>query len=69
MKKILPLACIVLFSFAPSQPKVYTFQFTPEEAQIIFDALGELPAKNVEGIRLKMIQAVNAQNDTTKVKR
>lgn len=70
MKKILAvLAIIALVAFTPSQPKTYTFQFTPEEAQVIFDALGELPAKKVEGIRLKMIQAVNSQNDTTKVKR
>lgn len=59
----------ILVSFRYVEPKTYTFQFTPEESQIIFDALGELPSKKVEGIRLKMIQAVNSQNDTTKIKR
>lgn len=70
MKKVLAtIAIFALVSFTPSQPKVYKFEFTAEEAQVIFDALGELPAKKVEGIRLKMMQAVMTQNDSTKVKR
>jgi len=59
----------LLVSFREPQAKVYTFQFTAEEAQVIFDALGELPSKKVEGIRAKMMQAVLLQNDTTKIKR
>jgi hypothetical protein len=70
MKKALSvLAIIALVSFTPSQPKVYKFEFTAEEAQVIFEALGELPSKKVEGIRFKMMTAVQAQSDTTKVKR
>ena len=70
MKKLLALTTILFLSATPTeQPKQYTFTFTPQETQIIFDALGDLPAKKVEGIRLKIIQAVNSQNDTTKVKR
>jgi hypothetical protein len=50
-------------------PKTFHFEFTPEEAQIIFDALGELPSKKVEGIRYKMMMTVQAQSDTTKAKK
>jgi hypothetical protein len=68
MKRILAaLFIIALVAFAP--PKTFHFEFTPEEAQIIFDALGELPSKKVEGIRYKMMMTVQAQSDTTKVKR
>jgi hypothetical protein len=68
MKRILAALCIIaLMAFAP--PKTFHFEFTPEEAQIIFDALGELPSKKVEGIRYKMMQSVAAQSDTTKAKR
>jgi hypothetical protein len=68
MKRILATICIIaLVAFAP--PKTFHFEFTPEEAQIIFDALGELPSKKVEGIRYKMMMNVQAQSDTTKVKK
>jgi hypothetical protein len=68
MKRILATICIIaLVAFAP--PKTFHFEFTPEEAQIIFDALGELPSKKVEGIRYKMMMNVQAQSDTTKAKK
>jgi hypothetical protein len=68
MKRILATICIIaLLAFAP--PKTFHFEFTPEEAQIIFDALGELPSKKVEGIRYKMMMTVQAQSDTTKAKK
>jgi hypothetical protein len=68
MKRILATICIIaLVAFAP--PKTFNFEFTPEETQIIFDALGELPSKKVEGIRYKMMMTVQAQSDTTKVKK
>ena len=68
MRKAIAALCIIaLVAFAP--PKTFHFEFTPEEAQIIFDALGELPSKKVEGIRFKMMQSVAAQSDTTKAKR
>jgi hypothetical protein len=68
MKRILATICIIaLVAFVP--PKTFHFEFTPEEAQIIFDALGELPSKKVEGIRYKMMMTVQAQSDTTKVKK
>jgi hypothetical protein len=68
MKRILATICIIaLLAFSP--PKTFHFEFTPEETQIIFDALGELPSKKVEGIRYKMMMTVQAQSDTTKVKK
>jgi hypothetical protein len=70
MKKTLALIAIICLSATPrQQPKEFIFSFTPQETQVIFDALGELPAKKVEVIRYKMMTAVQAQSDTTKVKR
>jgi hypothetical protein len=67
MRKAIAAICLIaLVAFAP--PKTFHFEFTPEEAQIIFDALGELPSKKVEGIRYKMMMTVQAQSDTTKRK-
>lgn len=66
MKKALTLIVIMaLMSFQPS-PKIYKLEFTPQELQIIYDALGELPAKQTETIRLKLIQQVNEQNKADK---
>jgi hypothetical protein len=68
MRKAIASLCLVaLVAFAP--PKTFHFEFTSEEAQIIFDALGELPSKKVEGIRYKMMMTVQAQSDTTKAKK
>lgn len=70
MKKLLAITAILFLSATPAeQPKEYVFRFTQAETEIIFNALGELPAKKVEVIRYKMMTAVQAQNDTTKVKR
>lgn len=66
MKKALTLIVIMaLMSFQPS-PKSYRLEFTPQEIQIIYDALGELPAKQTETIRSKLIQQVNEQNKSDK---
>lgn len=66
MKKALTLIGIMaLMSFQPS-PKSYKLDLTAQEVQIIYDALGELPAKQTETIRFKLIQQVNAQNKQDK---
>lgn len=66
MKKALTLfAIMALMSFKPS-PKSYKLELTAQEVQIIYDALGELPAKQTETIRFKLIQQVDEQNKADK---
>ena len=67
MKRIIAIAGILaLMAFAPQQTKTYKLEFTAEETQTIYDALGELPAKKAEVIRFKLVQQVNEQNKTDK---
>lgn len=70
MKKTLLLFAIIgLLSFNTQQPKTVTLTFTLDEVQMIYDALGELPAKKVEGLRNKIVIESNRQlADTTKRK-
>lgn len=66
MKKALTLfAIMALMSFEPT-PKSYKLELTAQELQIVYDALGELPAKTSETIRMKIVQQVNQQNTTDK---
>lgn len=66
MKKALTLfAVMALMAFQPS-PKAYKLELTAQELQIVYDALGELPAKTSETIRIKIVQQVNQQNTTDK---
>lgn len=66
MKKALTLfAIMALMSFDPA-PKSYKLELTAQELQVVYDALGELPAKTSETIRIKIVQQVNQQNTTDK---
>ena len=66
MKKALTLLTIMpLMAFQPS-PKSYKLELTAQELQVVYDALGELPAKTSETIRIKIVQQVNQQNTTDK---
>lgn len=66
MKKTLILLTIMaLMAFQPS-PKSYKLELTAQDVQVIYDALGELPAKHTETIRFKLIQQVNEQNKADK---
>jgi hypothetical protein len=60
-KVIAIVAVVLLVSFTPKQQKSFTFTFTPEETGVVFEALGELPAKRTESIRAKIIQEVDKQ--------
>jgi hypothetical protein len=64
------LLLIVLTSFGlQEQPKTVTVTFTVEELQVVYDALGELPAKKVEVIRYKIFTEAQKQlSDTIKKK-
>jgi hypothetical protein len=70
MRKILiAVAFIVLTSFGTQEPKTVTVTFTLEEIQVVYDALGELPAKKVEQIRYKIFMEAQKQlADTIKKK-
>jgi VanZ family protein len=66
MKKALTLIAIMaLMSFEPT-PKAYKLELTAQELQVVYDALGELPAKTSETIRMKIVSQVNQQNQTDK---
>jgi hypothetical protein len=70
MRKTLAiLAVLTLASFQPTPPKTFTLELTADEVQTVYDALGELPAKKVEVIRLKIVQQVNKQNEQTKTEK
>jgi hypothetical protein len=57
---------IVAWTEKPTQQqKTYTLTLTAQETQVVFDALGELPAKTSESIRAKIAQQVNQQNQPT----
>jgi hypothetical protein len=69
MKLLIALAAMMLLSFGTQEEKKITLTFTVEEVQLIYDALGELPAKKVEGLRAKIAVEANKQlADTTKRK-
>ena len=69
MKKLLILLAFGLFSFTTQDERKVTITFTVDELQLVYDALGELPAKKVEPLRAKIIYETNRQiSDTTKKK-
>jgi FlaG/FlaF family flagellin (archaellin) len=49
-------------AFTMPQQKTYKLELTTQEVQVIYDALGELPAKVSEGIRAKVAKQVQEQN-------
>jgi hypothetical protein len=67
MKKSIGYAIIFvfimgIFAFTMPQQKTYKLELTTQEVQVIYDALGELPAKVSEGIRAKVAKQVGEQN-------
>ena len=68
-KTTLLLIVLASFAFTTQQTKNVTVTFTVDELQTVYDALGELPAKKVEGIRFKIFTEANRQlADTIKKK-
>jgi hypothetical protein len=53
-------------SFTIREQKTYKLDLSAQEVQVIYDALGELPAKTSEGIRMKIAKQVTEQNNVTK---
>jgi hypothetical protein len=67
MKKSIGYAIIFIFimgifAFTMPQQKTYKLELTTQEVQVIYEALGELPAKVSEGIRAKVAKQVGEQN-------
>jgi hypothetical protein len=67
MKKSIGYAIIFvfimgIFAFTMPQQKTYKLELTTQEVQVVYDALGELPAKVSEGIRAKVAKQVGEQN-------
>lgn len=66
MKKLLILLAFGLFSFTTQDERKVTITFTVDELQLVYDALGEMPAKKVEALRAKIIYETQRQlSDTT----
>ena len=69
MKKLILILVLGLFAFTTQDERKVTITFTVDELQLVYDALGELPAKKVEPLRAKIIYETNRQlSDTTKKK-
>ncbi len=62
---IAAIAVIALAAWETKQQKTFTLTLTAQETQVVFDALGELPAKTSESIRAKIAQQVTSQNQTS----
>ena len=63
---VICLVVFVLSSFAAAkkkqqEPKNLKFEFTADEVNLIFEGLGELPAKKSEGLRIKIYQTAQEQ--------
>jgi len=66
MKKLLLIAAIGFMSFVTQEEKKVTLVLTPEEVNLIYAGLGELPAKISEPLRYKI--ATEAQKQLKEVK-
>ena len=69
MKKIITLLAFGLMAFTTQDERKITITFTVDELQLVYDGLGELPAKKVEQLRVKIVYETQRQlSDTTKKK-
>jgi len=69
MKKIITLLAFGLMAFTTQDERKITITFTVDELQLVYDGLGELPAKKVEQLRGKIVYETQRQlSDTTKKK-
>ena len=61
-KSLFALSILALMSFkTQEQPKTVKLELTIEEVNLIFEGLGELPAKKSEGLRAKIYQETKKQ--------
>lgn len=61
-KSLFALSILSLMSFkTQEEPKTVKLELSVEEVNIIFEGLGELPAKKSEGLRAKLYQEAKKQ--------
>ena len=61
-KSLFALSILALMSFkTQEEPKTVKLELTIEEVNLIFEGLGELPAKKSEGLRAKIYQETKKQ--------
>jgi hypothetical protein len=61
-KSLFALSILALMSFkTQEEPKTVKLELSVEEVNIIFEGLGELPAKKSEGLRAKIYQEAKKQ--------
>ena len=61
-KSLFALSILALMSFkTQEQPKTVKLELTIEEVNLIFEGLGELPAKKSEGLRAKIYEETKKQ--------
>ena len=61
-KSLFALSILALMSFkTQEEPKTVKLELTIEEVNLIFEGLGELPAKKSEGLRAKLYQEAKKQ--------
>lgn len=69
MKKITIILAFGLMSFGTQSEKKVTMSFSVEEIGVIYDALGDQPAKKVEALRARIAMEYQKQIvDSTKKK-
>ena len=63
-KAFLTFSLFALMSFNTQADKTVTLELTVDEVNLIFEGLGELPAKKSEGLRAKLYQEAKKQLET-----
>lgn len=62
MKKLLlTFSLFALFGFTTQETKTIKLELTVEEVNLVFEGLGELPAKKSEGLRAKIYEEAKKQ--------
>lgn len=61
-KSLFALSILAIMSFkTQDEPKTVKLELSVEEVNLIFEGLGELPAKKSEGLRAKLYQEAKKQ--------
>lgn len=60
-KSLFAISILCLMSFKTQEPKTVKLELSIEEVNLIFEGLGELPAKKSEGLRAKLYQEAKKQ--------
>lgn len=64
-KSLLAFSILALMSFkTQEEPKTVKLELSVEEVNLIFEGLGELPAKKSEGLRAKIYSEAKKQLET-----